>query len=119
MGVPMTTISRVLAAFLIVAPSGCGLQTYSSGVLPMGPDTYSISADDLNASTAKRSALSQAEAHCSSLKKLLLVTNANVAARRARTVYDVTFRCLEPGDPELVRPVYEQAPDVTIEDRRK
>ena len=115
----MAHSAHLAVTLLSILSFGCGLRTYSSGVLPMGPDTYSISADDLNVSTAKRSALSQAEAHCSSLKKVILVTNANAAADGPRTVYDVTFRCLNPGDPELVRPTYDQAPDVTIEDRRK
>ena len=32
--------------------------------------------------------------------------------------FDVTFRCLVKGDPALVRPNFEQVPDVIIEDRR-
>lgn len=106
--------SIVLAALMVTA---CGLKTHSSGVLPMGPDTYSVSADDLNASTAKQAALSQAQAHCTSLGKEILVTNTKVT-RENRNIYDVTFRCLSKGDPDLTRPTYSKEPDVVIEDKR-
>lgn len=108
------TIIVVLAFSL----SGCGLKTYSSGVLPMGPDTYTVSADDLNASTAKQAALGQAQNHCSSLGKEILVTNTKTS-RETRNIYDVTFRCLSKGDPELTRPTYSKEPDVIIEDKRR
>ena len=98
---------------------GCGLKTYSSGVPPMGPDTFSVSADDLNPSTAKQAALTQAQNHCKAMGKEILVTNTKVSRGGARTLYDVTFRCLSKGDPELTRPTYEIAPDIRIEDKRK
>lgn len=98
---------------------GCGLKTYSSGILQMGPDTYSVSADDLNASTAKQAALGQAQAHCTSLGKELLVTNTKSFRDGARSVYDVTFLCLSKGDPQLARPIYSKEPDVVIEDKRR
>ena len=85
----------------------------------MGPDTYSVSADDLNASTAKQAALSQAQNHCKGHGKEILVTNTRASQGSARTVYDVTFRCLVAGDPELTRPTYSTPPDIRIEDRRR
>ncbi len=111
-----TTCTLILISSSLV---GCGLKTYSSGVLPMGPDTFSVSADDLNASTAKRAALSEAQSHCKAMGKEILVTNTKTSRGEARTLYDVTFRCLSTGDPELARPTYETPPDVRIEDRRK
>lgn len=109
-------IAVVMLASITV--SACGLKTYSSGVLPMGPDTFSVSADDLNASTAKQAAHSQAQAHCASLGKEILVMNTK-ASRATRNIYDVTFRCLSKGDPELTRPTYTKEPDVVIEDKRR
>lgn len=113
--------TKTSSLILVVASSllGCGLKTYSSGVLPMGPDTYSVSADDLNPSTAKQASLTQAQSHCATLGKEILVTNTRDSRRDARTMYDVTFRCLSKGDPELARPTYETPPDVRIEDRRR
>jgi len=114
----MTTKAAVVL-LVVIALSGCGLRTYSSGVLPMGPDTFSVSADDLNPSTAKQAALTQAQHHCTSLGREILVTNTRTTRGEARTLYDVTFRCLSKGDPELVRPTYETPPDVRIEERRR
>lgn len=65
-----TSIS--LATLSVVA--GCAT---SSGVLPMGPDTYSVSADSgfEGYSAAKRLALVEAQDYCSSLGRELLVIN--------------------------------------------
>lgn len=114
------SINKALTVLLIISSlSACGLKTYSSGVLAMGPDTFSVSADDLNSSTAKQAALTEAQTHCKTLGKEILVKNTKVSRGQARTIYDVTFRCLSKGDPELIRPTYEIAPDIRIEDRRK
>jgi hypothetical protein len=61
--------------------AGCGLKTYSSGVLRMGRDTFSVSADDLNPSTAKQAALTQAQNHCRTMGREILVTNTNPVRR--------------------------------------
>jgi len=111
--------NTALLICLAVELSGCGLKTYSTGVLEMGPDTFSVSADDLSASIAMQSAVGQAQVHCGSLNKEILVTNRSARTAGARNVYEVTFRCLAKGDPELARPTYERPPDVRIEDRRK
>lgn len=97
----------------------------SSGVLKMGPDTYSASAAAAPArggySEARKLALSDANQYCAQMGKEILVTNIGTATTN---VYgagsaDVTFRCLAKGDPELQRPEYRKSPDTVIEDRRK
>jgi hypothetical protein len=98
---------------------GCGLRTYSSGVMQLGPDTFTVSADDLNASTAKQAALTQAQQRCANLNKEILVTNTRAVRDPNRNIYDVTFRCLAKGDPELTRPTYTKEPDIVVEDKRK
>jgi hypothetical protein len=103
---------------MILILSGC-CTPINSGVLPMGPDTFSVSADSFNASNAKKSALGQAEKHCSRLGKEILVIKTAVAKADGNFIYDVTFRCLSKDDPELKRPTYKQSPDVLIEDNRK
>ncbi len=115
----MSTKILAIATVTTFLLYGCGLKTYSSGVLPMGPDTYSVSADDLNASTAKQAALGQAQAHCTSKGKEILVTNTKSLRDGPRSVYDVTFLCLSKGDPQLARPTYSKEPDVVIEDKRR
>jgi hypothetical protein len=103
----------------LLTVTGCGLVTHSSGVLPMGPDTFSVSADDLSPTTAKQAALSQAQSHCKTLGKEILVTNTSFSRGLNRTLYDVTFRCLSKSDPEYTRPTYERPADIRIEDQRK
>ena|SRR3989344_367607 len=87
----------------------------------LGPDTYSVSVN-VNYSRisgpmsldARKAALNEAKAFCVGIGKELLVTNI----RRPSLEVEVVFRCLSKGDPELVRPVYRDAPDTVIEDRR-
>jgi hypothetical protein len=112
------------AVALIVA--GCAA---TPAVLPVGPDTYLISArtDEISGgvSGTHRNVLVEANRYCASLGRKILITNSfdivlsTELARRntsgARTV-NVTFRCLAAGDLELQRPVFEQAPTSKIED---
>ena len=107
---------KILGGVIIVLiVAGCA--TKSSGVLQLGPDTYSVIVE-VNHSTApldaRKAALSEAKVFCVGVGKELLVTNT----RRPSSDVEVVFRCLNKGDPELVRPVYRDAPDTVIEDRR-
>jgi hypothetical protein len=96
----------------------------SSGILPMGPDTYTISVHAAPARGgevgAKGIAIREANAYCTNLGKQLLVihTNSGPGAMPGGD-FGMEFRCLAPGDPELVRPTYSKEPDTVIEDRRK
>lgn len=114
----MKSLLLLVVLALITACTG------SSGVLVMGPDTFSVtgsaSAYRGGYSEGRRIALESANAHCSMLGKSILVTNVDTVDREdlaPSTV--VTFRCLNDGDQELRRPSYSAEPDVLIEDRRK
>lgn len=90
----------------------------SSGVLKLGPDTYTVQATapdsrPQGSANATRLALTQANQHCTGLARDILVTETTTAPGTAA----VTFRCLQPGDPGLRAPVYRQAPDIVIEKR--
>lgn len=104
--------------FLVVATLlsiiGCA---QSTGAMKMGPDTYNVTADALGSSNARQVALSEANSHCQGMGKEILVTNTGVGQDRARSVYDVTFKCLSTGDPDLQRPNYESAADIVIKSR--
>jgi hypothetical protein len=114
----MRSLTSLFAALLLV---GCA---QSGGVLPMGPDTYSTSAAAAPArggwSEARRLALTEANQHCASLGKEILVMDVSTATTNLYGAgsASVTFRCLSPGDPELVRPDIRRVPDAVIEDRR-
>ncbi|MCB2427702.1 hypothetical protein [Methylophaga pinxianii] len=103
----LTFVAAISAALVI---SGCAVKT--SGVKKVGPDTYTVSADHLNASTAKASVLDQAAAYCADQGKELLVTKT-LKRQKVKYFYDTTFLCLSKGDPRLVSPEYE----TTVEPR--
>lgn len=96
----------------------------SSGVLKMGPDTYSVSVHAApvrgGESGARNLALSEANARCAGEGKEIIVTN--ISSGRSTHLpggtVDVTFQCLSKGDPDLQRPSYRSAPSAVIEDRR-
>ncbi len=98
-----------LLAMMSLMLLGCGLKT--SGVNNIGGDTYSVSSDGLNDSEAKGLALGQAQAHCADLGQKVLVTKLR-KRHKVRYFYDVTFKCLPAGDPQLKNPEYESSKTV-------
>ena len=104
----MKTRNTVLLFCLAVVLPGCGLETYSTRVREVGPDTFTVATDDPSASIAMQAAVGQAQVHCGSLSKEILITNRSATAAGARNVYEVTFRCLAKGDPALTRPASER-----------
>lgn len=106
----------------------CGLLSacaQSSGVLKMGPDTYSVSVHAAPArggeAGARNLALTEANQKCAAEGKEIVVTN--IASGRSTHfpggTVDVTFRCLAKGDRDLQRPEYRTVPSAVIEDRRR
>lgn len=98
----------------------------SSGVLKMGPDTFSISTEASfgrgGIPAAKKIAYQEAGNECSKRGLEVFVLNERSAGTTftdgmAKT--ELTFRCLRADDPEFKRPRYEKTPDVVIENRQK
>jgi hypothetical protein len=112
----------VALSVISVSLVGCA---QSSGVLKLGPDTYTVSAAAAPArggsSEARKIALTEANQHCTVMAKEILVTNVVTATTNVHGAgsAEVTFRCLALGDPELQRPDYRRPADTVIEDRRK
>jgi len=100
----MKTIAIVSTLLAVSFVTACGVKT--SGVRNLSPDTYTISADDLDETVAKGTALGLAEHHCSKQGKEMLVTKI-FKQHRVRYIYDITFQCLNAGDPRLENPEYE------------
>lgn len=113
--------STLIFMVAVLALGGCA---QSSGVLKMGPDTYTVSVHAAPArggeAGARNLALTEANERCSREGREIMVTN--IASGRSSHLpggtVDVTFRCLAKGDPDLQRPVYRAAPAAVIEDRR-
>ena len=105
---------------VVLSTSGCGS---TGGVMPMGPDTFAVTASKHNMSggapDAESNALSSAYAHCASLGKEMLVKNVSKSFERPFYNHSITFQCLSKNDPALVRPDYRNTPDVVIENRTK
>ncbi len=115
---------RLFSSFLLCLvvgsiSTGCGS---TGGVIPMGPDTFNVTASKHYTSggaEAQSNALIAANAHCAELGKEILVKNTSSSYAAPFYNFSVTFRCLGKNDPELARPDIRNTPDVVIEDRRK
>jgi hypothetical protein len=115
-----------IAASLSTAVMSAGCAS-STGVLPVGPDTYSISAGASSArggqAGARGAALKEAGEYCAKSGKQILVQDISGSSTLNNPLYisdnsNVIFRCLSASDPELKRPNLETRPDVVIQDRR-
>lgn len=107
-------MKNIFVLTLIAALAGCGAVARSSGPMSIGPDTYRIMARASLASQAEsqKMAFGEANGYCSSLGKKMVTTNTRSTESDG---YEVTFRCLKDGDPDLVRPVLQKAPDTVIQ----
>jgi hypothetical protein len=99
------------AAVIAASWAGCSAARVTQP-LPVGPDTYTVSARTPYGGTAsaRDAALSAANQQCARLSKQLLVLKSsnNIELNENNDIVsditDVTFRCLAAGDPELPRP---------------
>jgi hypothetical protein len=99
-------VGRGTSLALLFCLSACT----SSGVLQIGPDTYTIStSNELSPALAKKRALQDAEEHCQSKGQYVMPMRTHTGSHVDSfgdniATYDFTFRCLEEGDPDLSRP---------------
>jgi hypothetical protein len=98
----------------------------SSGVLKMGPDTFSISTEASSGKggvpAAKRIAYKEAGDECASRGLEVFVLNersAGTTLTDGMAKSELTFRCLRSDDPEFKRQRFEKTPDLVIENRQK
>lgn len=101
-----------LIVFIFTACAG-----QSTGILKMGPDTYSVSISPSTPfeANAMETANIMANQYCASLGKEILVSNTSLSSYNGTA--KITFYCLSENDPDLIRPSYESAPDIVIENR--
>jgi hypothetical protein len=99
----------------------------STGILPAGPDTYTISEKFApvrgGGDEAQRSALVQADQFCAQQGRKFVPNNmgqsGNLNNPYGPTGYSVTFRCLQPNDPAVAGYQLGQAPNFIIEQRNR
>jgi hypothetical protein len=106
------------AAVIAACWAGCSTARVTQP-LPVGPDTYMVTARTPYGGTAsaRDAALSAANQQCARLSKQLLVlkSRSNIDLNENNDIekdaVDVTFRCLAAGDPELHRPNSQPTPE--------
>ena len=89
-----------------------GACTQSTGVLPIGPDTFSITTSDElgGVVAAKRAAIVEASTFCTNRGQQMVAIGSQSSVKNdwagdSIGHHDFTFRCLNAGDPQLGRPV--------------
>jgi len=87
------------------------------GIVPFGPDTYSLSLSGIKggSSRARTVALRKANEFC----KLKNQEFMPIRDKTGGWSYTIVFRCLNPDDPELVRPKPDLEPAVVVEDKKQ
>lgn len=114
-------MKRLIILILTVGVLGGCMRT--GDILKMGPDTYSVSSYRApifgGASGAQSNAIKEANAHCESIGKEIIVSNTHKVYSRHKMggTSEITFMCLDREDSELTRPKYRANPDVVIENR--
>ncbi len=93
---------------LVLALAGCAT---GSGIVPIGPDTYTVS--ELRApvrgggAEARRVVLAESEAFCRQQGRvfvpLYLAPAGDPFTPYYPTAFDATFKCLDPGDQAVAR----------------
>jgi hypothetical protein len=107
-------------SLLIVTTSAVGLSgcASSTGILPAGPDTYTLTErlaiDRGGATEAEKDALSKVNEFCEQQgRKFVPKTMGQTVI--GHTQYTVTFQCLLPNDPAVAKYQLEQAPNIIFE----
>lgn len=104
--------------------AGCASST---GILPAGPDTYTLSERVApirgGGDEAQREALTKANDYCVEKGRVFVPATMGQSGALNNpygpTGYTVTFRCLLPNDPAVAKYRIEQAPNVIIEQRNR
>jgi hypothetical protein len=101
----------------VVVLVGCGAVPRSTGVMNLGPDTFRVAARASlgQAGEGQRMALSEGHAYCRTLNREFLAISTRLLTESG--TFEVTFRCLKAGDPDLIRPTLEKEPNTVIQVR--
>jgi len=117
----MRSLLTVMAGAIVL--SGC---TSGTGILPAGPDTYTVTKKVSlilgGGNEAEKEALTGANDFCEQ-KGLKFVPNTMGAqpslSELTPGAYSVLFRCLSPNDPAVTKYQLGQAPNVIVEQRNR
>jgi len=113
-----------VALLCAAAVAGCASST---GILPAGPDTYTLSEKFApvrgGGEEAQRQALTKANDFCGEKGRVFVPAMMGQSGALANpygpTGYTVTFRCLSPNDPAVAQYRVQQAPNIVVEQRNR
>jgi hypothetical protein len=117
-----------MRAFLIVSALALSACATSTGVLPAGPDTYTLTERFApirgGGDEAQRQALTKANDFCTTMGKKFVPNNMGradgpVNPTYGPTSYTVTFKCLLPNDPAVAAYQLQQARNIIVEQRNR
>jgi hypothetical protein len=116
------TMKTLTALALAATLAGCAS---SSGIVPIGPDTFMSSKQAATGfpglGSQKAELLAEANGYCAKAGKVMMVTHTAetqppyVMGNFPRS--EITFMCLDKGDPQLKRPRLEKEASTVVEVR--
>ena len=113
------------ASFFAIMASAVVLGGCSTGILPAGPDTYTITERMTvllgGSDVAERDAVTKASDFCTQKGLEYVPNNMNTTPGNPSNFpsYTVTFQCLSANDPRVANFHLQQAPNVIIEQRNR
>jgi hypothetical protein len=118
---------RAVMIATALAVSGCAPLSRSTGILPAGPDTYTLTERFAPISgggeEAERQVLTKANDFCTEKGRKFVPNNmgqaGNLTNPYGSTGYTVTFKCLLPNDPAVAAYQLQQAPHIIVEQRNR
>lgn len=100
----MKPLARAFALAFTLSLGGCA---FGPRVVPVGPQTYSVSsADGYVSATAREVVLNAANRYCAKRKLVMVPVSLDVhpgAIRERLSTADLVFKALPPGDPGISR----------------
>jgi len=113
---------RIISVILVLLLAACA---QSSGILKIGPDTYTVSVHAAPArggySGSRGIALQDANEYCAFMNKEILVEDMN--ARKSSYfpggTTEVIFKCIDPNADDYNRHQYNNRPNTVIEQRSR
>lgn len=111
----------LLILVLLFMLIGCRnhIRNATNNISPFGLDTYTITYSGRNYPAVRTTVHKAANQYCQSQGKVFFPKNETTQTGFRNNIVELIFRCLQPDDPELSRPEWEQRPDTVIEDRRR
>lgn len=114
-------MQKIVLVAGLVALGGC---VTTSDITPIGKDSYMVGTTAMGGMLShmevKAASLKKASAFCQSMGKTMVINNMGSSGVRGWTPLEseVTFLCVDDGDPANQRPNLQKVPDTVVEIRK-